>query len=47
MLFDQNCEPGKITLQISVPMIKYLVDVSLELQMVRVTCAIFLALIGV
>ena len=32
--FDQNYQPGKMTLQVPVLMIKYLVDVSFELWMV-------------
>ena len=32
--FDQNYQPGKITLQVSVLMIKYLVAVSFQLCMV-------------
>ena len=41
--FDQNYRPGKITLQDSVFIIKYLVAASLD----NITCAVFLALIAV
>ena len=37
--FNQRYQPGKITLQVSVLIIKYLVAVSLD----KVTCAVFLA----
>ena len=37
--FDQSYQPCKITLQVSVLIIKYLVAVSLD----KVTCAVFLA----
>ena len=37
--FDQNYQPGEITLQVSVLIIKYLVLCLLD----KVTCAVFLA----